>query len=203
MIRTSIFSRLLPLVSFFTLLPIWEAAAQQSPFLPVGTRVNLEFRNGIEQEAFFLINEYRKENKLPMLSWSNAIAQVARGHSKGMATGDVDFGHDGFKGRVTQLKVALSGLKGCGENVLKTDALDQVARDAVALWLRSPAHLHNIRGDYNYSGLGVWQNNQGMIYLTQIFVKIEPQVESAQAMPEPKVTSPFGLLVPPRTGTEP
>jgi uncharacterized protein YkwD len=194
--------RLLLFIPFFAFLPISEGRAQQSSSLPVGASVNLEFHNGLEQEAFSLVNEYRKKNKLPTLSWNSAIAKVARGHSKSMATGDVDFGHDGFNGRVGQLKIVMIGLRGCGENVLKTDAPDQVAQNAVALWLRSPAHLHNIRGDYNYSGMGVWENKQGMIYLTQIFVKLESQEESAQTMPA-KVISPFGLLVPSRRQTQP
>ena len=36
-----------------------------------------------------------------------------------MATGDVDFGHDGFGKRVKQLKTVMVGVNGAGENVLK------------------------------------------------------------------------------------
>jgi uncharacterized protein YkwD len=131
------------------------------------------FGSGLERETFALVNQYRKANDLPALVWDDAIAAEARGHSRDMATGEVDFGHDGFSGRVDRLKDAMSGLRGAGENVLMTDNPDQVARSAVALWLRSPHHLKNIRGDYNYSGLGVWEDKGGTIYFTQIFVKVE------------------------------
>ena len=203
MSRFRIFQRCLLSVVFFVLLMIPRVVAQQSSISPVGTGKNPEFSNRIEQEAFFLVNEYRKNNKLPVLYWDNAIAQVARGHSKNMATGKSDFGHEGFGGRVGKLKIAMTGLKGCGENVLMTDDPDQAAQNAVALWFRSPAHLHNIRGDYNYSGMGVWQGDHGMIYFTQIFVKIEPQTQTAQTLPATQVVSPFGLMAPSVTRTQP
>jgi hypothetical protein len=90
------------------------------------------------------------------------------------------------------------GLKGAGENVLRTDDPDQVAQRAVAVWLRSPHHLKNIRGDFNYSGLGIWRDDQGTIYFTQIFVKVVPQTPAAQS-PPPGISTPFGLLAAPRT----
>ena len=96
-----------------------------------------------------------------------------------MATGEVDFGHEGFGERVSRLKTVMAGVRGAAENVFMTDNLDQVARSAVALWLLSPHHLKNIRGDYNYTGLGVWQDPGGAIYFTQIFVKIEPPAQEA------------------------
>lgn len=154
-----------------------------------------KYRDTVEQETFSLINQYRKTNRLPVLAWADEIAKEARNHSKEMATGDVDFGHDGFQGRVSRLKVALPGVWGAGENVFMTDSLDQVAQNAVTQWLHSPHHLENIRGDYNYSGLGVWQDKEGTIYFTQIFVKIKKPVEqTAQAAPEPALITPFGVL---------
>jgi len=95
----------------------------------------------------------------------------------------------------------MTGLRGAGENVFMTDNPDQAARNAVALWLRSPHHLKNIRGDYNYSGLGVWQDKQGAIYFTQIFVKIEPPAQQTQAASTsaPSDITPFGMLATPNT----
>ena len=81
--------------------------------------------------------------------------------------------------------------------MLKTDDPDQVAQRAVAIWLRSPEHLKNIRGDFNYSGLGIWRDTKGTIYFTQIFVKIVPQMEAAQG--PPGIETPFGLLAAPKT----
>ena len=156
-----------------------------------------EFRHELEQETFFLINKYRKENQMTPLAWSDAITKVARGHSKDMATGDVDFGHEGFRDRVDKVKDIQAGFRGAGENVLETGDPEDVAQKAVALWLKSPPHLHNIRGDYNYSGLGIWISKDGTIYFTQVFIKFEPPAkEEIEAQAPPPVTSPFGLFAP-------
>jgi uncharacterized protein YkwD len=136
-------------------------------------------RSSLERATFALINEYRKSSDLPVLAWSDEIAKTARIHSKDMARGDVDFGHDGFSDRMAHLRHELPGLTGCGENVLMTSDPSEVAHSAVRLWLNSPPHRKNIRGDYNYSGIGVWENAQGIIYFTQIFVRLQPVIPEA------------------------
>ena len=75
----------------------------------------------------------------------------------------------------------------------KTDDPNEVAQSAVRIWLHSPHHLENIRGDFNYSGMGIWRNDQGMIYFTQIFVKIVPQTSTKRRRqsPAPAVVTPF------------
>jgi uncharacterized protein YkwD len=129
------------------------------------------FQHDVEERTFQLINQYRDHNGFPPLKWNDAIAKIARAHSRDMATGDVDFGHGGFDDRVDQLKDLLAGFQGAGENVLYTSQLDQVAERAVQMWLHSPHHLKNIRGDYNFSGIGVWQSKDGTLYFTQLFLK--------------------------------
>jgi len=162
-----------------------------------------DYRSGLEQETFSLVNRYRKTHELSLLAWDDSIAKVARAHSKDMATGEVDFGHEGFSDRIDYLKTVMTGLWGAGENVLMTSEPDQVAQRAVALWVRSPHHLENIRGDYNYSGLGVWQDKNGAIYFTQIFVKIRTLAEETQTDPMPSVITPFGMLTTPNTRARP
>ena len=71
-------------------------------------------RSKLENETFSLINQYRKDNKLPPFKWSDDITKVARAHSKDMATGEVDFGHEGFGKRVALLKTKMAGLNGAG-----------------------------------------------------------------------------------------
>ena len=131
----------------------------------------------LERETFALVNDYRHQHDLPPLVWNAAVATEARGHSRDMAEGRVDFGHDGFHDRIDRLRVDFTRLRGAGENVLYTDDPQDVARSAVTIWLHSPEHLHNIRGDFNYSGIGVWESKEGTIYFTQIFVNY-PAVET-------------------------
>ena len=164
----------------------------------------VDFRGGVEKQTFFLINQYRKSSSLPPLVWDDSIAKVARAHSKDMATGEVDFGHAGFSDRVSHLKTVMTGFRGAGENVLMTTDLEEVAQKAVAVWLHSPHHLENIRGDFNYSGLGVWQDKDGTIYFTQIFMKFvpPPATQEAQAVPPALLTS-VGMLAAPNTRAKP
>jgi uncharacterized protein YkwD len=191
--------RFLLLAALFFNLVCWShAPAQSAPVSSSSAKAPADDRGALEKETFSLVNQYRKNSKLPPLLWDDGIAGVARGHSRDMAAGKVDFGHDGFGERVGRLKTMMTGLRGAGENVLKTDDPDLVAQRAVDVWLASPHHLVNIRGDYNYSGLGIWRDDQGVIYFTQIFIKIVPPQKAAQS-PPPGIVTPFGLLAAPST----
>ncbi len=130
-----------------------------------------EASRAIEQRTFQLINAYREKDGLPALKWHDGIAKLARTHSRDMAAGDVDFGHGGFSDRVDGMKALVAGFRGAGENVFFTDNPNAVAEKAVEGWLHSPHHLKNIRGDYNFSGVGVCQASDGKIYFTQLFLK--------------------------------
>jgi uncharacterized protein YkwD len=132
-----------------------------------------DFQRDVEKQTFKLINDYRDKEGFAPLKWSEGIAKIARAHSRDMAKGDVDFGHGGFDDRVDQMKALVAGFEGAGENVLYTTELDEVASRAVQMWLHSPHHLRNIRGDYNLSGIGVWQSSSGAIYFTQLFLKVQ------------------------------
>ena len=200
MSEVQVSTRFLFLILFLAFAAFSGVEAQQITGAKLETS-GTAYRSGVEEETFSLINQYRKTSKLPPLVWDSAIAKAARAHSKDMATGEVDFGHDGFGDRVSGLKTALPGLWGAGENVFMSDNLDQIARNAVTMWLHSPHHLKNIRGDYNYSGLGVWQDKNGAIYFTQIFVNIKPPTREAQAAPASSVNTPFGMLASPETRT--
>ncbi len=136
-----------------------------------GSPTRGEQQFALERETFALINAYRHEHDLGELVWNPAIAETARGHSRDMAEGRSDFGHDGFGDRVSHLRAVLGRVRGAGENVLYTDDPREVARQAVEIWLHSPAHLRNIRGDFDSSGIGVWETTDGVIYFTQIFVR--------------------------------
>lgn len=132
----------------------------------------VELPHSLEHETFDLINQYRVREGLPKLKWDSDIANIARLHSRDMATGRVEFGHSGFNGRMSKLRGMFAGMRSGGENVFYTDARPGVAQAAVQAWLHSPPHLHNIRGDFSLSGLGLWKRSDGAYFFTQIFVKV-------------------------------
>jgi uncharacterized protein YkwD len=130
-----------------------------------------ELSRALEHQTFDLINQYRTDENLPPLIWNSAVADMARRHSADMATGAVAFGHGGFKDRMNTLHGLFAGMTSGGENVFYTDDRPGVARLAVDSWLHSPPHLHNIRDDFQYSGLGLWRRADGAYFFTQIFVR--------------------------------
>lgn len=121
----------------------------------------------IEQSVFDQINQYRASQNLPALTRNSAIDQQARIHSENMASGKVPFSHQGFNERVKASGVAH---KSASENVAYNQDRDPATR-AVQSWLNSSGHLRNIKGNSNITGIGVAVNGQGVVYLTQIFMK--------------------------------
>jgi uncharacterized protein YkwD len=159
----------LAVAAFLLLAPISVAADDEDAG---GTK---ELSRSLEHETFDLINDYRLREGFPKLVWNSAIANIARLHSRDMATDVVDFGHEGFQDRMNQLRGFFADMRGGGENVFYTDATPGVAQLAVQSWLHSAPHLHNIRGDYQYSGLGLWRRANGSYFFTQIFVQTAGQ----------------------------
>ncbi len=160
---------------------------------PVGARADddtaatgvaaVELPKNLERETFDLINAYRTSHDLPALTWCHEIAELARQHSRAMGMGEVDFGHDGFRDRMDRLKEIFPGMNGGGENVFESDDREGLAQFAVDTWLKSPPHLHNIRGDFTYSGLGLWRSKTGAYYFTQIFIKTGSQSQERPNFP--------------------
>jgi uncharacterized protein YkwD len=156
------------------LVAAFPAVAQDSASTGEPASAAVELPRTLEHATFDLINQYREGEGLPRLRWDAGIADIARLHSRDMATGEVAFGHGGFRDRMSELRGMFAGMRGGGENVFYTDAVPGVARAAVQAWLHSPPHLHNIRGDYQLSGLGLWRRSDGAYFFTQIFVKVVP-----------------------------
>lgn len=163
--------RLFPLRAWAAIL-IAAAAMAALPVAADEAGSAQELSRALEHQTFDLINQYRVDVNLPPLIWNPAVADMARRHSADMATGAVAFGHGGFKDRMDTLRGMFAGMSGGGENVFYTDNRPGVARLAVDSWLHSPPHLHNIRGDFQYSGLGLWRRADGAYFFTQIFVRV-------------------------------
>ena len=125
------FAQLLLLTLGLAFSALAKAQDQDAPSPAPAAAGGADYRNSLEQETFYLINQYRKSQDLPALHWDGSITKVARGHSREMADGEVDFGHDGFQQRVKLLRGEITGLRGAGENIFKTDDPEQVAQKAV------------------------------------------------------------------------
>ena len=119
-----------------------------------------------EQELFARINAYRASKGLAALRWSDIIAEQARGHSRAMASGAAPRGHAAFEARLAAIKERIP-ISSWAENVVG----DRNVEATVQRLLESPVHRENIEGDFDLTGVGAATDAQGLLYLTQIFVK--------------------------------
>ena len=122
----------------------------------------------IEGQIFELVNDHRTASGLPTLERNTACDREASSHSGDMATGNVEFGHDGWEGRFERITEE-TGSSAFGENV----AFGQEdATSVMNSWLDSSPHKANIEGDFSHIGIGVAEAENGQLYFTQVFVKI-------------------------------
>jgi uncharacterized protein YkwD len=144
--------------------------AQRSTFQSLAT---------LENQTHARVNDYRASRGLPLLAWSDVVADQARRHSLDMATGAVGFGHDGFKQRAAAIDRTIPWI-GVSENLyMMTDRPDPAAA-AVAGWVDSADHRKHIEGDFDMTGVGIARAPDGRLYFTQIFVKSQPVSRSGQ-----------------------
>jgi len=124
---------------------------------------------GIEEDILFHTNKYRKQKGKPALQLHPSINKQALQHSKNMASGKSNFGHDGFKKRTSAIKQEMGSFSSATENV----AYGKLnAEDVVKLWIKSATHRKNLLGNYQYLGVGVANNQKkGVRYFTQIFIE--------------------------------
>lgn len=122
----------------------------------------------LEAKTFRLINDYRLSIGRSALVWSDIIAAEERMHSQNMAAGQVPIGHDGFYDRIDRINEIIPWSV-IAENV----AFSGNTEDAVDAWLKSPDHLEILKGDYDFTGIGVAKNSAGSAYyFSQMFLKL-------------------------------
>jgi uncharacterized protein YkwD len=122
----------------------------------------------LEKSVFDQINRYRVSKGLRKLTLNPRIIRQARIHSQNMARHKAPFSHQGFKRRVDAIPLRY---RSASENLAFNQGYSDPVKEAVTSWLKSPAHLKNIQGHYNLTGIGVATNSDGEVYLTQIFVR--------------------------------
>jgi uncharacterized protein YkwD len=151
---------------------------------------------GLEQRIHRLINRERERQGLSQLSWDEALARIARGHSQDMSRRRY-FSHDTPEGHDLAFRYAQEGYR-CAirvgnvrfigaENILQNNLYDSVvvvngkaayswntedriAETTVRGWMDSPGHRRNIlTTHWGKEGIGVFIDPDGKIYITQNF----------------------------------
>jgi uncharacterized protein YkwD len=113
------------------------------------------------------VNAYRTKHGLNTLQLRQDMCVEALKHSHDMAAHRMSFGHEGFFSRVKHIYAHTAHPNGAAENVAYNY---KDGHDVVKNWLTSSHHLANIRGHYNYTGIGLARDSRGKLYFTQLFL---------------------------------
>lgn len=116
------------------------------------------------------INAYRASQGLKPLVLNPFISKIAAEHSGRMATGKVEFGHQGFEKRSKTIQEQVKS-RSIAENVGVSAGKADPENEVMKGWLQSPGHLKNIEGDFDLTGIGVAKKGDDRYYFTQIFLK--------------------------------
>lgn len=123
-----------------------------------------------EERVVTLINKVRVNCNLPEVCMKKDLCSAAKGHSINMASGKVEFGHDGFNDRART--IFKSGRHdSLGENVAYTYLVEDPLMTSLEGWMNSQGHRENILGAFDETGVGIAFSKQGRCYITQLFAK--------------------------------
>ena len=152
----------------------------------------------LEHQIHFLTNQHRIDHGLSPLGWDDDLANVARHHSKDMASRNY-FSHETPEGKNPTDRGLSKGYdcekivgnliyRGIAENIFQNNLydkvwyingiptsyewndLDAIATSTVTGWMESPGHRENIlTATYNKEGVGVEISSDDKVYITQNF----------------------------------
>jgi len=152
----------------------------------------------LERRVHQLTNQYRIQNSLDSLLWDDELSNVARTHSKDMASRDY-FSHHSPEGADPTDRAKSQGYKcekiignliysGVAENILQNNlydtvwftggiptsydwnSQDEIAQSTVDGWISSTGHRKNLLTDtFDREGIGVEIATDDKVYITQNF----------------------------------
>ena len=123
-----------------------------------------------ETEVFDLVNRERVKARLQPLEWDDRAANVARNYSRQMAR-EGFFGHFDRQGLTVIERASKLKWSKIGENLFMGEQVHKFEAFAVKGWMRSTTHRFNILDrEWNTTGIGVHHSNNGLIYVTQVFL---------------------------------
>lgn len=140
---------------------------------PGNAAVRKDGNFSLERQTFDLLNSERASRGLDPLVWDDRVAEVARLHSRSMAS-EKYFSHRGNDGSMVDDRadrLGMSKWSAIGENIAFLRGYDDPASFAVEKWMNSNSHRKNLLGDrWSRSAIGVAVASDGAYYFTQVFM---------------------------------
>jgi hypothetical protein len=135
-----------------------------------------------EQSFVDAINSARAAAGLAPLTVSDALTLLAEQHSAQMGSTGTIF-------HTTSLSSSIGAVypnwTHIGENVGMGSSVQQIN----SAFFASPEHSANIYGDYNLLGVGVYTNNGGVMFVTELFAKAVVATTTAVTTTTPTTTT--------------
>lgn len=122
-----------------------------------------------EENAFLLLNQDRIANGRSALALDPALCEIARLKSKDMKENRY-FAHTSptYGSASQMLKTFGYSFTSVGENIAHHATVEK----SQAAFMSSDGHRRNILGSqWSKVGIGVWTDDQGFVYVTQLFVR--------------------------------
>ncbi len=119
-----------------------------------------------KKEIFELINIERVNEGLTPLEIDKTSVFFAEQHTTYMAQNKA-ISHDNFDHRAQRISNKEEATY-IGENVARTTGTNSFL---VGNWMKSKLHKKEILGDYTHTAIGIAEDENGVIYYTQIFIK--------------------------------
>jgi uncharacterized protein YkwD len=121
-----------------------------------------------ELDMVSLLNRDREVAGLTPLVFSEAIAKVARAHSRDMATRRF-FNHVSPEGQDFSVRLTKVGIRfdACAENIAEDSSVERAHKALMG----SPGHRSNILGRFSLVGIGIVQDKDKVLLVTQNFVE--------------------------------
>lgn len=143
-----------------------------------------------EGDMLAKINAARASEGLPALSSHGTLVSHARAHSKEMADANSIFHTSN-----ATLKSLVSGWQKIGENVGRGPNVSTLH----AAFMASSGHRANIMGDFTHAGVGTYVTDDGMMYVTVVFLKLGSSTTTTTSTTVPPTTT--TTVAPPATHT--
>ncbi|HTG00576.1 MAG TPA: CAP domain-containing protein [Nitrospirota bacterium] len=151
---------------------------------------------GLARQIHRLINDERKKHGLSLLAWDDALAAIARGHSRDMAARNYfshfsQEGHDfsyryrqaGYQCSIRRDRTVYLGAENIlqnnlydsvtavnGEKFYDWNSSEKIAETSVQGWMNSKGHRENIlTPHWGKEGIGVFIAPDDKVYITQNF----------------------------------
>lgn len=141
----------------------WLATVVTMALATLGVSASAGADSGSEQAFLSAINSTRSSSGLGSLNMDGGLQAHARKH-----TGDMIAADEIYHSSSGELQSAAgSGWQKLGENVGRGGSVSSLHQ----AFLDSPGHKANILGEYDYVGIGTGTSDNGVLYVTVVFMK--------------------------------